>query len=302
MASVETPSGKGAGDENFPVGSWLLPRRLRPHVAAYYAFARAADDIADNGALDPAEKVARLDRFKAAVTGAAPDDPELAKAHRLRRSLQETGVPVRHAVDLLHAFKMDATKLRYRDWDDLMGYCELSANPVGRFLLDLHGEDRAIYPASDALCSALQVLNHMQDLQADYRRLDRVYLPLGWLEAEGLDVSVLDGPRTEAPLRRAIDRCLDNTAALLADARPLMAQLRSRHLALESGAIHRLAVALEARLRSQDPLAGRVEVGGPAFLGHAARGALGTLLRRLLRTRPGAPAATGRVDRPEAGE
>ena len=141
--SIETPSGKWSGGENFPVGSWLLPARLRPHVMAFYGFARAADDIADNPALAPAEKVARLDLFEAALVGRVPDSPALVRPARLRASLAETGVTPDHAVDLLAAFKQDAVKQRYRDWADLMDYCAKSASPVGRYLLDLHGEARA---------------------------------------------------------------------------------------------------------------------------------------------------------------
>src|SRR6266851_4860583 len=124
--NIETPSGKWAGKENFPVGSWLLPARLRPHVMAFYGFARAADDIADNAALAPADKIARLDLFEAALLGQAPDSPALARAARLRASLAETGVTPAHAVDLLAAFKQDAVKQRYRDWADLLDYCDKS--------------------------------------------------------------------------------------------------------------------------------------------------------------------------------
>ncbi|MDH3919945.1 MAG: squalene/phytoene synthase family protein, partial [Rhodospirillales bacterium] len=112
VPGIETPSGKGAGDENFPVGSFLLPARLRPHVARYYAFARAIDDIADNPGLAAEDKVARLDRMAAAVLGEAEGDPALATAERLRASLTETGVGARRATDLTIAFKQDATKPR----------------------------------------------------------------------------------------------------------------------------------------------------------------------------------------------
>ena len=281
-ARIETPSGKGAGDENFPVGSWLLPARLRPHVATFYAFARAADDIADNPDLAPEDKVHRLDRIEAAVSGEVVDDPVLDRAYRMRTSLAETGVTTRHCVDLLAAFKLDATKLRYADWADLMGYCELSANPVGRYLLDLHGEARSAYPAADGLCSALQVLNHLQDVRADFARLDRVYLPLDWLGAEGLDVTALAAPRADPALRRVLDRCLGGIASLLATARPLPEQLASSGLAMESGAILRLAKRIEARLRRRDPLAERVVPSRLGFVGNAAMGALGVLARRAL--------------------
>ena len=283
--TLEAPSGKTAADENFPVGSWLLPRALRPHVAIYYGFARTIDDIADDPDLAPADKVARLDRFAAALTGRETADPRLIKAHRLRASMAETGVTVQHGVDLVTAFKRDATKLRYADWPDLMSYCEVSANPVGRYLLDLHGESRAGYPASDALCSALQVLNHLQDAQDDYRNLDRVYLPQDWLAAEAIDATALDASRASPGLRRVLDRCLDGTAALLATARMLPDQLADARLAMESAAIVRLAEQLAQHLRARDPLSQRVVLSRPAALGHGLAGALGVLARRQLTPR-----------------
>ena len=257
-ATVETPSGKTARDENFPVGSWLLPARLRPHVAAYYAFARAIDDIADNGALAAEDKIARLDAFGDAVQHGSGDPAALAKAHRLRASLAQTGVTVRHALDLVTAFKRDAVKLRYTDWADLMGYCAYSASPVGRYLLDLHGESAADYPASDALCDALQVLNHLQDCQADYRTLDRVYLPLDWLEGAGGRVEDLDLAAATPAVRATIDRCLDGVDDLLRLAVTLPHRLRSRRLAMESAVIVKLAGRLRDLLRAGDPIAGRV--------------------------------------------
>jgi farnesyl-diphosphate farnesyltransferase len=152
-SAVETPSGKGRGDENFPVGSWLIRRDLRPHVHAFYRFAREADDIADNPALVASEKLRRLDRMGAVLDGAAGDDAFSAKA--MRASLQVTGTTAQHCHDVLRAFRLDATKLRYRDWDDLMEYCRYSASPVGRQLLDLHGESHATGPPSDALCCTI---------------------------------------------------------------------------------------------------------------------------------------------------
>ncbi len=281
--AVETPSGKGAGDENFPVGSWLLPARLRPHVATYYRFARAIDDIADNPELTPDDKVARLDRFEKAVTGAVTGDPALETAQRMRASLAETGITAKHCVDLVTAFKQDATKLRYADWADLLGYCEYSANPVGRYLLDLHGEDAGGYPYSDALCSALQVLNHLQDCQDDYRNLDRVYLPLDWMDAEGIDVAALDAEGGSPGLRRVLDHCLDGVDELMAAARQLPAHLKSRHLAMESAIIVRLAGRLTALLRAGDPVAGRVALSRLDFASCGLRGAGGEILHRVLR-------------------
>jgi squalene synthase HpnC len=271
-AAVETPSGKSTASENFPVGSFLLPAHLRPHVATFYGFARAIDDIADNPQLAPDDKIARLDGFAAALAGKAAG-PGFEKAERLRESLAATGVTAQHGLDLIAAFKLDAVKLRYADWTELIeGYCMLSAAPVGRYLLDLHGEARAGYRASDALCNALQVLNHLQDCQDDYRQLDRVYLPQDWLAAAGSKVEDLDSPAASAGMRRVIDQCLDGSDALIAVARTLPGQLKSRRLAMESAVIVRIAERLSRLLRRRDPLAGRVKLSRLQFLGCALSG------------------------------
>jgi squalene synthase HpnC len=257
--AAETPSGKGAGDENFPVGSILLPKRQRPHVAKFYAFARAIDDIADNGALGPNDKIARLKDFDAALRGETKNDA-FEKALVLRQSMIETGVPTKHGSDLVAAFVQDAVKLRYESWDELLGYCMLSANPVGRYLLDLHGEDRAGYRYSDALCTVLQIVNHLQDCGDDRKNLDRVYIVGSWLREFGGSIDDLDKPALTPALRKTMDRMLDGCNALMTDARKLPAALKSRHLAMESAVIVRLADRLIARLRAGDPLASRVEL------------------------------------------
>ncbi len=259
-ASIETPSGKTAKDENFPVGSWLLPAPLRPHVAAFYAFARAADDIADNPYLAAEDKIARLDGFAQALTEGEGDQYHYAKALRLRQSLAATGVTPQHGLDLLTAFRQDATKARYADWDELIAYCNLSAAPVGRYLLDLHRESPTGYPASDALCNALQILNHLQDCQGDHRDMDRVYLPLNWLAAHGGTVDDLQAKQANGAVRAVLDQCLAGTEELLTIAAALPARLKSRHLAMESAVILHLARRLALLLRRGDPIAGRVKL------------------------------------------
>ena len=256
--SVETPSGKWRSGENFPVGSWLIRRDLRVHVHAFYRFARNADDIADNPALAADDKVRRLDRMAAILDGAPGEDSPAAGA--MRRSLLETGVTAQHCHDVLHAFRLDATKLRYRDWDDLMGYCRYSASPVGRQLLDLHGESRDTWPPSDALCSALQVLNHLQDCAADYRNLDRVYLPLDDLARAGCTVEALVAPAASPGLRKVIASLLDRTEDLIATARDLPPRVMARGLRWESAVIVALAGRLARRLQHGDPLAARVKL------------------------------------------
>ena len=262
-AIVETPSGKGRSGENFPVGSWLIRRDLRTHVHAFYRFARNADDIADNPQLAAEDKLRRLDRMAAILDGAPGGDSPAASA--MRASLGETGVTDAHCHDVLQAFRLDAVKLRYRDWDDLMGYCRYSAAPVGRQLLDLHGESRATWPASDALCAALQVLNHLQDCAADYQALDRVYLPIADLEAAGCAVSALTAPAASPGLRRVIDSLLDRTDGLIAAARDLPPRVAARGLRWESAVIVGLAARLARRLRRGDPLAMRVKLGKNDF-------------------------------------
>jgi len=255
-AAVETPSGKGRGDENFPVGSFLIRRDLRPHVHAFYRFARNADDIADNPDLPADDKVRRLARMGEILDGAAGADSPAASA--MRRSLAATGTTAQHCHDVLRAFTLDATKLRYRDWDDLMEYCRYSASPVGRQLLDLHGESRETWPASDALCSALQVLNHLQDCADDYRNLDRVYLPLDLMGEAGIAVEDLRLPAASSGLRHVIDRLLDLSDILIATAAGLPGRVGARGLRWESATIVDLARRLSRRLRRGDPLAARV--------------------------------------------
>lgn len=252
---IETPSGRSARDENFLVGSILIDRRLRPHIMCFYAFARAADDIADNPALAPDEKLRRLAAFEAGLT-AGTSEPETAT--RLRDSLTATGVPDRHARDLLAAFRQDATKRRYANWSELMDYCALSAHPVGRYVLDLHGEAALTHGPGDALCAALQVLNHLQDCGDDKRTLDRIYLPQEWMSEAGADMKALDASAAAPSLRRVLDRCLDGCDRLLDRAEPLAGMIRVRRLAAEVAVIQRLARRLSARLRHEDPLAGKV--------------------------------------------
>jgi len=258
---VEAWSGKDRGDENFPVGSALISPRLRPHIHAFYAFARNADDIADSPALTPADKIARLDAMEDVLLGRrAAGSPS---ALRLRASLAETGVSADHASELLVAFRRDASKLRYANWDELMDYCRYSAMPVGRHVLDLHGEDRATWGPSDALCAALQVLNHLQDATKDLSTLDRCYLPADLLGRHGAGVEDLRAPAASPGLRRVFDALLDECDALNRAARDLPRRTRDRRLRLETAVIVGLAHRLAAKLRRADPVATRVKLTKP---------------------------------------
>ncbi len=257
--SVEHASGKGSGDENFPVGSFLIARRLRPHVMAYYRFARNADDVGDAPDLSAEEKIRRLDRMGAVLDGASGDDAP--SAAMMRKSLQETGIDPAHCHDLLDAFRQDAVKNRYADWQELLDYCRLSAAPVGRYLLDLHGESRDTRTASDALCAALQVINHLQDCAKDYLELDRVYLSGDWLAAEGAAVEDLAKPASTDALRRVLDRMVAATWPLVQQAKSLPGGVKDRGLRGESAIIVACAEKLLTVLGREDPIAKRVKLG-----------------------------------------
>jgi farnesyl-diphosphate farnesyltransferase len=260
---VEAWSGKDKADENFPVGSWLIRRELRAHVHAFYAFARNADDIADSAALSAAQKIERLDIMEEVLMGRrAEGSPSAA---RLRESLAQSGVAAIHARELLVAFRQDATKNRYADWADLMDYCRYSAAPVGRYVLDLHGEDQESWAASDALCASLQVINHVQDCAGDLRSLDRCYIPNDWMAAAGTGVDDLARDETVPAMRAVFDQMLAATDRLNAQAAALPGLVRARRLRVETAIIARLARRLTARLQAGDPLAGRVKLTKPDF-------------------------------------
>ncbi len=267
----ELRSGKSHRDENFPVASWLIHPRHRAPILAFYQFVRTADDIADHATLKPDEKLALLDRLEADLDGAGDRNPE---AVMLRKELAQRGLSPRHAKDLLTAFRLDVTKLRYRDWDDLIDYCTYSAMPVGRFVCDVHGESQAVWPANDALCAALQIINHLQDCQADYRNLNRVYVPQDSFAAAGVDVEELGEPRASPALLACLHRLADRTELLLRQARVFPSQVQDRRLGLEIAVIVRLAHHLTGLLMRRDPLSERVHLSKVGALGVAAQALL----------------------------
>lgn len=273
-------SGKGHRDENFPVASRLVRAELRPAILAFYRFARAADDAADHATASAEQKLAQLDRLEAGLRGEAGLSDE---GEDLRSVLQARGLTDRHAHDLLEAFRRDVTKRRYADWSELMDYCRFSAAPVGRFVLDLHGESDALWPLNDALCSALQVINHLQDCAKDYRSLDRVYVPVDRLAAEGLDVDCLSRSKGSPQLRRVIAGLARQAGALLDRSRPFAERIVDRRLALEVGVIQALAESLVRRLERRDPLSERVHHNALEAACLALRGGLVVAMRRLVR-------------------
>jgi len=251
MSVAELQSGKGHKDENFPVASVLIAPRNRPPVMAFYNFVRAADDVSDNAATSADEKLRLLELMRASLVGESDVVPEGVK---LRAVLAERGLSPVHALDLLEAFRRDCTKLRYRDWDDLIDYCRYSAMPVGRFVLDVHGESRDLWSANDALCAALQVINHLQDCGKDYRELNRVYIPEPMLAEAGITVEALGENKANPALARVITELAHKNAGLLDISRAFSRGIKDTRLSLEVDLIQTLADDLNTMLLARDPL------------------------------------------------
>jgi squalene synthase HpnC len=235
----ELRSGKTHRDENFPVASWIIHPRHRRLILAFYNFVRTADDIADHATLSEQEKLAHLDVLEAELLGTGDTQPEAVK---LRAALAQRGMPPRHALDVLVAFRLDVTKLRYEDWDEVIHYCSYSAMPVGRFMLDVHGERTSTWDASDALCAALQINNHLQDCGKDYRDLNRVYLPRNALAASGATVEMLGQDKSPKPLLQCLHGLAQRTEALLDQSRSLSAGVKDSRLGVVISVIQTYAV------------------------------------------------------------
>jgi len=276
--ATDLASGKGHTDENFPVASVLVHPRHRPVILAFYRFARAADDVADNEIAPADEKLRLLDEMHHGLCGLGTASPE---ASVLRTALAQHNLTSQHASDLLEAFRRDVIKQRYHNWDELMDYCRYSAMPVGRFVLDVHGEDCSLWPASDALCAGLQVINHLQDCGKDYRALNRVYIPLDALNASNLTLDALGKSKASPALRGVLESLARRNADLLAKSKSFADHVSDTRLALEVAVIQRLAESLNRRVLARDPLSDRVHHSKPEALGLALLATIGFLVRQL---------------------
>jgi hydroxysqualene synthase len=272
-------SGKTHRDENFPVASWIIHPRHRALILAFYNFVRTADDIADHAELPAEEKLRYLDILEAELLG---EGDSQAEAVRLRTALAERGLPPRHALDLLTAFRMDVTKLRYENWDEVVHYCRYSAMPVGRFVLDVHGESTSTWPASDALCAGLQVNNHLQDCGKDFRNLNRVYLPRDALAAAGASVEELGAEKSSPQMLQCLHALAVKTEALLNEGRALAPQVRDFRLGLEVSVIQAFADKIVAMLKVRDPLSERVHLSPLELLIHSFGAMAGEAARRVV--------------------
>ncbi len=286
----ELRSGKTHRDENFPVASWIIHPRHRALILAFYNFVRTADDIADHATLGAQEKLTYLDLLETELLGQGDSQPE---AVNLRHALAERSMAPRHALDVLIAFRMDVTKLRYENWDEVLHYCRYSAMPVGRFMLDVHGESTATWAASDALCAGLQINNHLQDCGKDYRDLNRVYLPRDALAAAGASVEQLGQEKAPAPLLQCLHALAVRTEGLLHESRSLSTEVRDTRLGIEISVIQAFADKIVGLLKVRDPLSEKVHLGPLQLLAYSASGVATEIARRAIGRRPVSKPAAG---------
>ena len=289
-SASELRSGKGHRDENFPVASWIIHPRHRALILAFYNFVRTADDIADHATLAAKDKLAFLDLLEAELLGKGDTQPEAVK---LRRALAERSMPPRHALDVLIAFRMDVTKLRYENWDEVIHYCRYSAMPVGRFMLEVHGESTSTWVASDALCAGLQINNHLQDCGKDYHNLNRVYLPRDALEAVGASMEALGESRAPAPLLQCLQSLAARTELLLNESKSLAAEVKDFRLGLEISVIQAFADRIVRLLKVRDPLSERVHLNPVELLAFSSGGVAGEMIRRAVGLHPQSRPAAG---------
>ncbi|UFZ06832.1 squalene synthase HpnC [Bradyrhizobium ontarionense] len=283
-------SGKTHRDENFPVASWIIRPEHRALILAFYNFVRTADDIADHPTLPGEEKLRLLDLLEAELTGTG-ETQDVAVS--LRRALAARGMPPRHAVDVLVAFRMDVTKLRYETWDEVIHYCRYSAMPVGRFMLDVHGESISTWPASDAICAGLQINNHLQDCGKDYKALNRVYLPRDALAEAGATVEMLGEAKAPPPLLSCLQKLAVRNAALLDEGRGLNSGVKDFRFGLEIAVIQGFADRIVGLLKVRDPLSERVHLSPLAMLGHTLAAVAGEIGRRAVGRHPVTKSAAG---------
>ena len=289
-SASELRSGKTHRDENFPVASWIIHPRHRPLILSFYNFVRTADDIADHATLAASEKLAYLDLLEAELLGKGDTQKE---AVDLRDALAARAMSPRHALDVLIAFRMDVTKIRYENWDEVIHYCRYSAMPVGRFMLDVHGESTSTWAASDALCAGLQINNHLQDCAKDYRDLNRVYLPRDALAAAGASIEMLGEAKSPPALLKCLQALAMRTETLLNESKSLAAEVKDFRLGLEIAVIQAFADKIVGMLKVRDPLSERVHLSPLELLAQSLSGVAGEITRRAVGRRPVSKPAAG---------
>jgi len=214
--------------ENFPVVSFLVPKRLRKHVAIIYWFARIADDIADEGNEKPGVRLVKLDEFEQNFKKALDGKPGSDFLFALSETISDLNLTHKHFTDLLYAFKQDVVKKRYATYEELLNYCNHSANPVGRLILELFNiKNEEAYYYSDKICTALQLTNFFQDTKVDFNR-GRIYYPQDEMEKYGVTEKMFELNENNLNLQKLANFNVEKARLLFIDGNNLLMLLKGR--------------------------------------------------------------------------
>lgn len=269
---------KKQSDENFPVASLFIAPELRPLVNNYYIFARAADDIADNPRQSAASKLKQLDQLENIFLGLQKyNGKKLAFANRLRHDFENENLSTSLVTDLMVAFRRDADGFEYQTWGQLMDYCRYSAAPVGRFMLAIHDESPSTYLPGASLCTALQIVNHLQDIKYDWHNLQRLYLPSDLMQEYDVSSADLERSQSTPQLQKLISHIVGLTYGLLKEGALLPTIIRNRRLRFQVCIILSLTNIMLKKIEKGDVLSRELKLSHWDWF----RGAVGGVFRGL---------------------
>ncbi len=260
-------SGKSYSDENFPVASFLMTKKIRSIVRVFYFFARMADDIADHQKLSSNQKKNILLFFDNAISKSKKTNNKVLD--KMIARFKELPSGKKYSRNLLKAFIMDASNKKYKNWNDLLYYCKFSANPVGRFVIDAVNEKKnieKIYEASDSLCTALQIINHIQDCKKDFKELNRVYIPESFFKKYSLDKKILRKSKSIENFERLKIEIVDNVLVSLRKTKLGLREIQSWRLRKETLIILNIAKRLCNLLKINDPLEKQIKLSRIDFI------------------------------------
>ena len=260
-------SGKSYSDENFPVASFLMTKKIRSIVRVFYFFARMADDIADHQKLSSNQKKKILLFFDNAISKSKKTNNKVLD--KMIAKFKELPSGKKYSRNLLKAFMMDASNKKYKNWNDLLYYCKFSANPVGRFVIDAVNERKnieKIYEASDSLCTALQIINHIQDCKKDFKELNRVYIPESFFKKYSLDKKILRKSKSVENFERLKIEIVDNVLVSLRKTKLGLREIQSWRLRKETLIILNIAKRLCNLLKINDPLEKQIKLSRIDFI------------------------------------
>ena len=260
-------SGKSYSDENFPVASFLMTKKIRSIVRVFYFFARMADDIADHQKLSSNQKKKILLFFDNAISKSKKTNNKILD--KMIAKFKELPSGKKYSRNLLKAFMMDASNKKYKNWNDLLYYCKFSANPVGRFVIDAVNERKnieKIYEASDNLCTALQIINHIQDCKKDFKELNRVYIPESFFKKYSVDKKILRKSKSIENFERLKIEIVDNVLLSLRKTKLGLREIQSWRLRKETLIILNIAKRLCNLLKINDPLEKQIKLSRIDFI------------------------------------